>query len=213
MISYVIPENPDSRILDQASQLLKAGRLVCLPLDTNWIVMADPYVKDGIDRLYRFRHVENTKHFTVFCSDIKQASEVAFINDAAFRLVKRVTPGPYTFIFQATKKIIKHLKASKVDHEVGIRFPHSKLLAALLTRHGSATIGTHISADMIPDFDETIPIWSGLIDDQFSNHIDLILDAGEVEFTGPTTIISFSEGHPELIREGTGDTTVFGFDS
>lgn len=210
MIDYVIPDNPDDRILTKASQALVAGRLICLPLDTNWVVLASPFVKSGVERLYELRHVDNTKHFTVFCADFNQASEIAYIDDAAFRLIKRALPGPYTFIFRAQKKIIKHLKASKTDHEVGVRFAHSALLKKLLASHGDVTIGTHITADMIPDHDESIPIWSGLIEDYYGHLIETVLDAGETEFHGPTTIISFSEGIPVLVRQGLGPSEVFG---
>ena len=211
MIDYVIPDNPDNRILTKASQILTSGGLLCLPLDTNWVVLADPFVKAGVDKLYRFRHVDNTKHFTVFCADFALAMTVAHIDDAAFRLLRRVVPGPYTFIFRAQKKIIKHLKASRLDHEVGLRFPPSHLLQRLLDVHGDVLIGTHVSAEMIPEHDENIPVWSGLIEEQFGTQMELILDAGETHFTGPTTIISFSEGAPELIREGQGRVDLFGF--
>lgn len=210
MIAYVVPENPDDRVLTKASQILRSGGLLCLPLDTNWVVIADPFVKAGVDRLYQFRHVDNTKHFTVFCANFAQASEVAHITDHSFRLLRRVVPGFYTFIFKAQKKIIKHLKASKTDHEVGLRFPSSTLLQTLLERHGGVAIGSHVSADMFSDHDESVPIWSGLIEDTFSSQIEMILDTGETEFQGPTTIISLSEDQPELVREGLGPLAPFG---
>lgn len=210
MIAYIIPENPDDRLLAKASQILNSGGLLCLPLDTNWIVIADPFIKVGVEKLYRFRHVDNTKHFTIFCANFAQAAEIAHINDQAFRLLRRVVPGPYTFIFKAQKKIIRHLKASKMDHEVGLRFPSSSLLQTLLERHGGVAIGTHVTADMFPDHDPEIPIWSGLIDDNFAGQFEMILDAGETNFIGPTTIISLSEDVPALVREGTGSLAPFG---
>jgi len=210
VISYIIPDSPDDRILTQASQNLRDGRLICLPLDTNWVVLADPFVKSGVDSLYRFKHVDNTKHFTLFCADFHQASEIAFIDDGAFRILRRVVPGPYTFIFKPQKKILKHLKASKTDHEVGIRFPPSHLLECLLTLHQGPVIGSHLSHDMLPDHPLDVPIWSGLIEDAFSHQISLIIDGGETEFSPSTTVISFSEGYPELIRMGAGDISLFG---
>jgi tRNA threonylcarbamoyl adenosine modification protein (Sua5/YciO/YrdC/YwlC family) len=210
VIEYVVSENPDDRIIQKASQLLKTGKLICLPVETNWIVIADPFEKQGVDSLYRFRHVDNTKHFTVFCSDFKSAGEIAHIEDHVFRLLKRVVPGPYTFIFKAQKKIIRHLKASKIDHEVGVRFPDSNLLKKLLDNHGGVVIGTHVTVDMIADHLPDAPIWSGLIEEEFGHHISMVLDTGELEFTGPTTIISFSEGVAEVVREGSGDLSPFG---
>ncbi len=210
MIDYVVSQNPDDRILRRASQTLTSGGLVCLALDTNWVILADPFVKDGVEKLYRLRHVDNTKHFTVFCANFAQASEVAHISDQHFRLLRRVVPGAYTFIFRAQKRIMRHLKASKVDHEVGLRFPSSSLLQTLLERHGGVAIGTHLSHDMLPDHPTDLPIWSGLIDDTFGSQIDMILDAGEAEFTGPTTIVSLSEDVPLLVREGAGPLAPLG---
>jgi tRNA threonylcarbamoyl adenosine modification protein (Sua5/YciO/YrdC/YwlC family) len=203
MIAYVVPENPDDRVLSKASQALTAGRLICLPADSNWVVLADPTVKTGVDRLYRIRHVDDHKHFSMFCADIAQASEWAHINDSDFRLLKRLIPGGYTFIMTAQKKTAKHLKASRSDHQIGLRFPPSELLRRLLATHNGPALGSHLNAEMFPDHAEELPIWAGLIDDQFGQEIELVLDPGEIEFLGATTVIDLSgdEG-PQLIRAG-----------
>jgi tRNA threonylcarbamoyl adenosine modification protein (Sua5/YciO/YrdC/YwlC family) len=201
MIEYVVAHNPDDRVLERASRILKNGGLLCFPTETNWVVVADPFNKQGIDQLYRLRHVDNTKHFTVLCHDFKKAMEIAQINDGAFALMKKVVPGPYTFIFNAQKKIIKYLKASKQDHEVGIRFPPGAFIKAFLSFHDEVVISSHITADMMQIEDDS-PIYSALIEDQFGNLIDLIIDPGEFEFTGPTTIIDFTSGVAEVVRQG-----------
>ena len=205
MIAYVIAENPDDRILKQASQILRNGGLVCLPSDSNWVVLADPFEKVGVDKLYRLRHVDNTKHFTIFCADIKQASDIATINDVSFRFIKRYVPGPYTFIFPAQKMITRYLKASRIDHQVGVRICALPLMKALLAVHQGPAIGSHIDASMIADHPEDLSIWAGLIEDNFGHAIEVILDPGEVEFLGPTTVVDLSgdEG-PVVIREGVG---------
>lgn len=205
MIVYVIADNPDDRILKQASQVLKDGRLVCLPGDTNWMVLADPFNKEGVEKLYRLRHLDHSKHFTLFCSSISQATEVAMINDVSFRFLKRYTPGPYTFILTAQKKTTRHLKASKTDHQVGIRLCSQPLLKAVLDTFDGPAIGTHIDSSMIPDHPVDLPIWAGLIDDSYGHDLAMILDPGEVEFYGPTTVVDLSaEEGPVVIREGVG---------
>lgn len=209
MIAYVVEHNPDDRILSQASSILRAGGLVALPTETNWMVMADPTEKKGVDRLYQLRHVENTKHFTVLCADFRMASEIAFVSDSAFALVKKVIPGPYTFIFPAQKKITKYLKASKTDHEVGVRFPPSLLCRKLIEAHGGVLIGSHVTHDMLEDADEEIPLYSAQIEDGLGHMIDLILDPGEFEFIGPTTIVDFTDDVPEVVRVGSGDPGLF----
>ena len=109
MIEYVVEHNPDDRTLKKASQILRNGGLICFPTETNWVVVADPFNKEGVEKLYRFRHVENTKHFTVLCESFQKAQEGSFIDDSAFRLLKKMIPGSYTFIFEAQKKITKFL--------------------------------------------------------------------------------------------------------
>lgn len=208
MIEYVLDHNPDDRVLQKASKILKDGGLICLPCETNWIVVADPYSKTGVDKLYKLRHVENTKHFTLQAASFKKAMEIAHINDAAFSLMKKVIPGPYTFIFEAQKKITKLLKASKYDKEVGIHFPPNNLFIKFLKVHDDLVISSHITHEML-DLEEDDPVYSALIEDKFPYLIDLILDPGEVEFTGSSSIIDFTTGSPEVIRHGAGDTTLF----
>lgn len=209
MISYVVEHNPDDRVLNNASQILRNGGLVAFPTETNWVVVADPFEKKGVDRLYQLRHVDNTKHFTVLCSDFRSAMEIAYIEDSAFVLMKKVVPGPYTFILPAQKTITKYLKASKTDHEVGVRFPPKPLVKRLIETHGSVLIASHISHDMIEDADEDIPLYSALIEDNLGHLIDLIIDPGEYEFLGPTTIVDFTQGYPEVVRVGSGKPDLF----
>lgn len=208
MIEYVVEHNPDDRVLRRASDILKSGGLVCFPTESNWVVIADPYNRSGVEKLYALRHVENTKHFTILCSSFQKAMEIAIIEDGAFALMKRVVPGSYTFILEAQKKITKQLKASKYDHQVGIRFPPKNLCRSILETHGDVVISSHITTDML-DLEEGSFIYSALIEDQFGNLIDLIIDPGEVEFTGPTTIVDFTSGEPEVIRVGAGNPDIF----
>ena len=123
MIEYVIAQNPDDRILKKASKILADGGLVCLPTDTNWVVTADPLSKHGIEKLYRFKHAEADKHFSVLCDAISTAAAIAEIGDSTFRMLRGRVPGNFTFIFKARKSIRKKLSASKRDQEIGVRFP------------------------------------------------------------------------------------------
>jgi tRNA threonylcarbamoyl adenosine modification protein (Sua5/YciO/YrdC/YwlC family) len=209
MIDYVVEHNPDDRVLTRASQIIRNGGLLCFPTETNWVVVCDPFQKASVDKLYRLRHVENTKHLTVLCSDFRKAMEIAFVSDSAFALMKRVIPGPYTFIFEAQKTITKFLKASKVDHQVGIRFPPKNLCQSILKATGGLLLSTHLTNDMIEEADPDLPLYSALIDDHFGSMIDLIIDPGEVEFIGQTTIVDFSSGAPEVQRVGAGDAALF----
>lgn len=209
MIEYVLEHNPDDRIIAKASQILRSGGLLCFPTETNWVVVCDPFNKDSVEKLYRLRHIENTKHLTVLCCTFKTAQEIALINDGAFSLMKKVIPGSYTFIFEAQKKITKFLKASKVDHQVGIRFPPSNLARTILDSFDGVLLSTHLSHDMVEGADPDMPLYSALIEDSFGNMIDMIIDPGEFEFIGSTTIVDFSSGEPEVVREGAGNPAIF----
>lgn len=208
MIEYIIENNPDDRILSKASQILKNGGLICFPTESHWVLVADPHHKQSVDKLYQIKHVDNTKHFTVLCSSFQKAMEIAFIDDSAFRLLKKVTPGSYTFIFEAQKKVTKYLKASKTDHQVGIRFCPNKLCQSFLETHNDVVICTSIDHELM-ELDEDMPIYSALIEDQFSHMVDMILDPGEVEFIGSTTIVDFTNGVPEVHRIGAGNPDLF----
>lgn len=208
MIEYIVEHNPDDRVLKKASAILKSGGLVCFPTESNWVVIADPFNKQGVEKLYSLRHVENTKHFTVLCPSFQKAMEIALIPDSAFSLMKRVVPGSYTFILEAQKKITKLLKASKYDHQVGIRFSPKKLCRSILSTHDEVVISSHITHDMLEQ-EEGSYLYSALIEDYFGNLIDLIIDPGEVEFVGQTTIVDFTSGSPEVVRSGAGDASLF----
>jgi tRNA threonylcarbamoyl adenosine modification protein (Sua5/YciO/YrdC/YwlC family) len=209
VIEYIIESNPDDRILFRACEILQKGGVVAFPTETNWVIAANPYLQKSVDKIYKLRHIENTKHLTMMVPDFKAAMSIASIDDHAFALMKKVVPGSFTFILEANKKITKYLKASKLDHQVGIRFPPRKLCQALLKAHGDVLLTSHINHSMLEEEDESIPLYSAQIEDYFGGKIDLILDPGEFEFIGSTTIVDFTSGEPEVIREGIGDSKIF----
>jgi tRNA threonylcarbamoyl adenosine modification protein (Sua5/YciO/YrdC/YwlC family) len=209
MISYVVEHNPDDRVLQNAARILKSGGLIAFPTETNWVVVADPFEKKGVEKLYQLRHVENTKHFSVLCSTFQKATEIALIDDHSFALMKKVSPGPYTFILPAQKKIQKFLKASKTDHQVGLRFPSKSISRAIIEACDGIVISSHVNHQMIDAEDDGVPLYSALIEDNLGHLIDLIIDPGEYEFLGPTTIVDFTQGSPEVVRVGSGNPDLF----
>lgn len=209
MIEYVVEHNPDDRVLKKASIIIDSGGLLCFPTETNWVVVCNPFIKSAVEKLYFLRHIKNTKHLTILCSSFSQANEIAFIDDSAFALMRKVVPGPYTFIFEAQKKMTKFLKASKIDHQVGIRFPPKTLCRKIISACGGLLLSTHLSTDMIEGLESDYPIYSALIEDHFSNTIDLIIDSGDLEFIGQTTIVDFTSGRPEVQRIGAGNPALF----
>ena len=209
MIEYILPHSPDARIIQKASEILNSGGLICLPTDTNWVLLADPYKPQGMEKLYKIKKENGQKHFSLLCQDISQASDVAIIDNGAFRLLKRVTPGHYTFIFEAKKQIVKVLKASKTDKEIGVRIIDNPVVKELLSQHGHGLASTNIPKSMLGLNDED-DVYSYMIEDSSLAHmIGMIIDPGEFSFAGPSTIVSFMDGIVELIREGAGDSAPF----
>ena len=206
MLEYVIGQNPDDRILRRACKFLENGGLVCLPTDSNWVVVADPASKAAVNKLYTLKKAEPQKHFSVLCDTIAKASEIAQIETSAFRLLKKKVPGHFTFIFKAKKSITKHLQASKRDHEIGIRFPPNHLVQKLIETYGSVLLSTNITHEILGLEDEEIEIYGYLIGDSLSHLIDHVLDPGETEFAGESTIVSLiDEANPTVIRQGAGN--------
>lgn len=211
MIEYIIPHSPDDRVLRKASELLRQGQLICFPTDTSWVLACCAQSKPAIEKLYKIKNEGKDKHFSLLSDDISKASEVAIIDTNAFKILKRVIPGHYTFIFEATKKIAKQVQASKIDKEVGLRFVPSHLVNKIIEAHGDVLLSTNIPKSLLGiDEDSSEMIYSYLIEDKISHLVSMIIDPGEFEFAGPSTIISFcSEEGMEIIREGSGDITPF----
>lgn len=206
MIEYVIAQNPDDRIINRACKVLEKGGLVCLPTDSNWVVVADPASKAGVKSLYKLKKADPQKHFSVLCDTIAKAMEIAHIETTAFRLLKKKIPGHFTFIFRAKKSIIKYLEASKRDHEIGIRFPPCILVQRLIEAYGNVLLSTNITHEVLSIEDESVEIYGYLIGDTLSNTIGHVLDTGETEFAGPSTIVNLTdEANPVVVRRGAGD--------
>ncbi|OIQ15737.1 MAG: hypothetical protein BM556_17435 [Bacteriovorax sp. MedPE-SWde] len=203
MIEYVIAGNPDDRVLKNASEVIKKGGLVCLPTDTSWVVIADPFSKKGVEKIYRLKKVDRLKHFSLLCDTISRASEVAVIDDSVFRMIKRKIPGHFTFIFDATKKITRAVQANKMDNQVGLRFVPSTLIEKLLEAHGDVVISTNLTNEMI-SLGEDEDLYSYQIEEALSGQLEMIIDPDEHEFVGLSTIVDFTSGAPEVVRQGVG---------
>ncbi|MBT4793178.1 MAG: threonylcarbamoyl-AMP synthase [Halobacteriovoraceae bacterium] len=211
MIEYIIAHSPDDRVLVKASKLLSAGKIICFPTDTSWTLAACSTQKNGIEKLYKIKKEGHQKHFSILCNEISRASELAHIENHAFKLLKKTIPGNYTFIFEARKKIAKLVQASKTDKEVGIRFVPSTLVDRLIEVHGEPLISTNIIPSLVGLDDDSIdPIYSYQLEDCISHLTELIIDPGEFEFVGQSSIIDFSKGDvPQVMREGVGDVSLF----
>ena len=217
MIEYVIPENPDDRILNRASLLMEEGGIVCFPTDTNWVFAASTDSKKGIDALYVIKGAEKGKHFSMMCSNISEASQYGIIYDSAFKKIRKVLPGPFTLIFEPTKELPRAIRGYRKEKEIGIRIPASNLCKRLLEATGKPIITTSITHEMLEKTDAGIyldqdsMIYSYQLEEAYGHRLKMIIDPGDFEFHGSSSVISFAtdDGSPEVVRAGAGDVSVF----
>jgi tRNA threonylcarbamoyl adenosine modification protein (Sua5/YciO/YrdC/YwlC family) len=198
------PENPQPRLLKQAVSLLKKGEILAVPTDSSYALVCHLDDKAAVDALRRIRGVDDKHHLTLLCRDLSELSNYAQVDNAQYRLLKSATPGPYTFILEASKEVPR-----RVSHPsrktIGLRLPEHKALQALLDLHGAPLLAT----TLIP-IGETDPLNDPQeIRTRYERLIAGVLDAGACALE-PTTVLDLTGAEPELIRQGRGDVSRFG---
>jgi tRNA threonylcarbamoyl adenosine modification protein (Sua5/YciO/YrdC/YwlC family) len=198
MLLSLHPENPEKRILKQISENLKDGDVYIFPTDTVYSFVADSQSKIGIEKLYILKNLEKTKPLSLLCPSISVASEfIENIPNSAYRLMKKITPGPFTFIFKANKNIPRARLTNQKTKDIGIRIPDNIYLQSLLELHGNTLTGTSVYSS-----DEYI-ISADEIEELYGKKIKGIINGGILK-QELSTIIDFSSGDMEIIREGKG---------
>ncbi len=197
------PANPQRRSIGHAVDLLRDDGLIVYPTDSCYALGCQLGNAEGINRIKTIRHLDERHHFTLVCQDFAQIGQFVYIDNAAFRAIKAVTPGRYTFILPATKEVPRRLMHPK-KKTVGVRIPDHLVTQALLAEMGEPIVSSTL---LLPDQDE--PMTQGWeIKERLDNVVDAVLDSGDCG-TEPTTVIDFSDGEPEIIRRGAGDTSRF----
>ena len=200
MIEYIVSHNPDDRILEKAKSHIENNKLICFPTDTSWVIATSAFNSKATELLYKIKNEGQNKHFSLLCKDLSQGSSVAIVKDHAFRVMKRNTPGCFTFILEANKEISKVIKASKTDKEVGVRLPDVDFLTFLIEKIESPLITTNINPSILGLADDDF-IYSTLIEESLPEFDLLILDPGEFEFQGVSTVVKMYLEELEIIRQ------------
>ncbi|MCU0824063.1 MAG: L-threonylcarbamoyladenylate synthase [Leptospira sp.] len=198
MIIYLHPENPEIRKLKSISENLKSGAVYIFPTDTVYAITADSHSKEGVEKIYQIRKLPKDKPLSLLCKDISMASEfIEFMPNSAYRMIKRIIPGPFTFIFKANKNLPKPSVAHHKDKHIGIRFPNHIYLNNLLEIHNSPLTSTSAFTDdqFIIDIDD--------LDTIYGSKVNGIVDGGIVKIE-TSTVIDFTKDEPTVIREGKG---------
>ena len=197
------PVDPQPRVISQVVDLLRNDGLVAYPTDSCYALGIQLGNRDGLDRIKKLRRLDDKHHFTLVCHDFAQLGQLVHLNNAAFRAVKAVTPGPYTFILPATSEVPKRLMHPK-KRTVGVRIPDHPVPRALLEEFGEPLLSSTL---LLPDTEE--PMTDGWqIKEELDHWLDAVLDAGECG-SEPTTVVDLSEGAPVVARVGAGDPARF----
>ncbi len=195
--------NPEYPKIKQAGDVLKNGGVIIYPTDTIYGFGADINNKEAIEKVYKIKKKKATG-FSFICSDLKEIAKYAIVSDQAYRIMKRVLPGPYTFIFKASKLVPKQIIPDKKT--VAIRIPDNKICHDLISYLGNPIISTSVNINGSPHFSDPLEM-----EKHFGNQVDLIINAGIIE-NEPSTVIDFSEGTPLLVRQGKGEVDFLTFD-
>ena len=198
------PENPQARLLKQAVSLLEKGGILAVPTDSSYALVCHLDDKAAVDNLRRVRGVDDKHQLTLLCRDLSELASYARVDNRQYRLLKAATPGPFTFILEASKEVPR-----RVSHPsrktIGLRVPEHKVLQELLALHGSALLAT----TLIPPGESAPMNDAADIRDRFEKLIAGVLDSGACPLE-PTTVVDLTEEVPEIIRQGRGDATLLG---
>ncbi len=198
------PDNPQPRLLKQAVAMLEKGHILAVPTDSSYALVCHVDDKAAADSLRRIRGVDDRHHLTLLCRDLSELANYARVDNAQYRLLKSATPGPYTFILEASKEVPRRLSHPS-RKTIGLRLPEHKVLQALLELHGAPLLAT----TLIP-VNETDPLNDPHdIRERYEHSIAAVLDAGACPLQ-PTTVIDLTNGVPEVLRLGRGDVSRLG---
>ena len=199
----VHPRDPQPRSVAQVAALLREDALIAYPTDSCYALGARLDSPTGAERIRRIRHLDDKHHFTLVCADFAQLGRLVMLDNAAFRAIKAVTPGPYTFILPATKEVPRRLAHAR-RRTVGVRIPDHPFVRALLQALGEPLLSSTL---LLPDDDD--PMTDGwAIKERLDHEVDAVVDAGDCG-TEPTTVVDWSQGSPEVVRHGAGDSARF----
>lgn len=201
------PEQPQPRLIRQAADILRNGGLMAFPTDSAYALGCLTGDASLLDRIRRIRGVDERHHFTLMCRDLSEIATYARVDNSQYRLLKAVTPGPYTFILEGTKELPRRVLHPK-RKTIGLRIPEHGVVSALLAELD----GPLLSSTLLLPGEEHPMTDPEEIRDRLGKLVDLVIEAG---YCGPeaTTVIDLTSGVPELVRAGRGDLAPFGLEA
>ncbi len=195
------PTHPQKRLVRVAAQMVKQGALIAYPTDSCYALGCELGATEALVRLRRIRGIDERHHLTLMCRDLSEIAAYAIVDDARFRLLKRVTPGSYTFILPARRQVPKRATHRKT---IGVRIPGHPAAQALLAELGEPMLSTTLTPA-----GEAAPLADAQdIRARFGRALDLVIDAG-VCGTEASTVIDLTQPEPRVLRKGSGSLAPF----
>ncbi len=197
------PDNPQSRLINQAVDILQGGGVIVYPTDSGYAIGCQLGNKKALETIRRIRKLDSNHNFTLVCRDLSELGTYARVDNTAYRLIKNHTPGPYTFILKATSEVPKRLMHPK-RKTIGLRVPENNIALALLAGLNEPIMSVTM---MLPGDDQ--PMTDPYdIRQTLEHELDLVIDGGYCGME-PTSVIDLVDDMPVVIREGQGDVSVF----
>lgn len=195
------PKDPQPRLIADVVAAIRNGELISYPTDSSYAFGCQLGDKKATDRIRRLRKTDKDHNFTLVCKDLSEISHFARVENWAYRLIKSLTPGPYTFILQASREVPKRLQNPR-RRTIGLRVPDHAIAHAILNSLGEPIMSSTLS---LPG--DELPLTNVYeIEERIGNDIDLIVDGGP-SGVEPTTVIDLSEGSIDILRRGLGDVS------
>lgn len=197
------PETPQKRLVKQAVEILRQGGVVVYPTDSGYAIGCHLGDKQATDRIKRIRRLDDKHNFTLVCRDLSDIGVYAKVDNTQYRLLKTFTPGPYTFILDATSEVPRRLLHPK-RRSIGVRVPDNEIVRELLGELGEPIM----SSTLIMPGEEDPMTDPEDIRDRLEHEVDLIIDGGNCGMEA-TTVVNFTGEVPEIVRVGKGDPEPF----
>jgi len=201
MLIAINNQNPQMRLIRRAVEILRGGGIVIYPTDTVYGMGCDLFNKKGIERIYEIQRRDRKQPLSFLCADLKDISRYARVSDDAYKIMKRLLPGPYTFILEASRLVPKIILPKRLT--TGIRIPDNRICQALVAEMGSPVISTSVKdggGELLSD--------PRMIEELFGKRVDMIIDGGIIA-AAPSSVVSLLAEGIEVIRAGKGDVSAF----
>ena len=199
MLAAINSQNPQARLIRRAVEILKSGGIIIYPTDTVYGMGCDLFNKRGIERIYEIQRRNRKQPLSFICADLKDISRYARVSDEAYKIMKRLLPGPYTFILEASRVVPKIILPKR--QTTGIRIPDNRICNALVAEMGSPVISTSVKnegGELLSD--------PRVIEEIFGKRVDMIIDGGIIA-AEPSSVVSLLPEGIEVIRTGKGDVS------